>query len=149
MDSDGIKKGRTGKMDKAPVHRDRDNGEWPGLAFGFDLFGADDRQIHDEFLDASGHQVPVEWVLQHDRRAAGHDPEPGGCGGDGSHFPQFRSTNGAEVPRGVASTRRCLGSRSFRYNSLGLDFEVGRSNIVFNLIAPETPDLTQTATGEH
>jgi len=77
-----------------------------------------DRQIYDEFLDASNHQVPVEWVFQYDRGTASHDPEPGGRGWDGSHFPEFRSKDGAEIPRGYTSTRGSVGPSVVGNNSL-------------------------------
>ena len=117
MDSDGVEQRRTGKVETSPIFRARDINEWPRLVSDLALFGADGRPIYDEFLDASNHQVPVEWVFKYDRRTAGYDPEPGGRSRDGSHFTQFRSKTGAEIPRGVASTRRSLDSFSHGHNS--------------------------------
>lgn len=118
MDSDGIEKRRTGKIEKAPIFRTRDTNEWTCLVSGVALFGANDRQIYDEFLDASNRQVPVERVLQYDCRTAGHDPELGGCGSDGSHFPQFRSQTGAKIPRGDTCARGSLSPSATGHNSL-------------------------------
>src|SRR6202040_575487 len=117
MDSGGIEKRTTGKFATSPIFRACHINEPPRLVPSLALFGPDGRPIYDEFLDASNHQVPIEWILQYYRRTAGHDPEPGGRSCDGSHFTQFRSKTGAEIPRGVASTRRSLGSRANGHNS--------------------------------
>ena len=118
MDSDGIEKRRAGKIEAGPVFRVSNINERPRLVSDPALFGADDRQIYDEFLDASNHQVPVEWLLQYDRGTACHDPQPGGRGRDGSDFPQFRSKNGAEIPRSYTNTRGSVGASPLGHNSL-------------------------------